>query len=1424
MKHCLKIVCSAAFLISSTLCFAQPTSNKNYVQATVIKQSGIMHEASISTVPIAYDGKAQTVSYVDGLGRSLQTVMVQGSATQKDLVSPVEYDVHGREIKSYLPYSDLTSTTYGSLKTDWLTKQPAFYNGQLAGVQTDAAPYSQVVLENSPLSRPLAQGAPGTVWQPNLANAYDATKKTVRIQYEVNLSTDNVVKWNVANPGTNFDVSQIQRNGYYADGLLAVKHTWDEHGNEIKEYTAKDGQMILKRIQDGAGTWTETYYIYDDFGRLRAVIQPEGVTALPATLDYAFAGKWMFLYRYDDRGRMVMKKVPGADSVVMMYDQWDRLVLTQDGVQRAKASKEFVFTKYDYLNRPIMTGVYTNNGTHNAIRDLIIAATVRFETVSSGASEGYTLNTAFPTAYQTLLTIMHYDNYNNLPSWKTGYAFTSENGNTAYNQLITGQMVASQTKIIGTSTWLRTVTYYDEEYRPIQVYGDNIKGGKDRITSKLLWDGKPTDQWQSHTSTFYSTAIVIKKSFTYDHADRVLTVKHQINTQEEVTIATNVYNELGQSLNKKLHISASRPTELQKLDYGYNIRGWLINMNRAENTAGVTTYEANDLFAFELSYNATTLTGSSAQFNGNISEQKWKGPLSETPNGFTYAYDKLNRLTTSVSSNKAGASWTIDNKYDEKAITYDRNGNIKTLQRYENGSLMDNLLYTYIGNQLTKVEEGAGGDVLLGFKNAVNTATEYFYDVNGSMYKDDNKAISNIVYNYLNLPQTVTITGKGSINYLYDATGSKLRKIMYDQVANKYDTTYYAGGLVYAKDTLQLMMQDEGRIRPVKINAALAASASNFKYIYDYFLKDHLGNTRLVATTETQTIIYSATMEPGSATVEDQLFANVSSTSDTKPNGFDTVGGNTKVSKLHGDINTGGNKRTGPSIILKVMAGDTISVSSQAWYSGTVQSAASGVTPIANELISALTNNIVNLGGGKGGIFSSTYINGLSTTAINDFISTDQPYISTQPKAFLNWMILDEQFALTDNSNFRGSTQVPVINVGVAKQLLPGAVNLVVQKSGYLYVYVSNESNMNVYFDDVVVNHKSGPVMELTNYRAFGTEIATLSAKAFGKLENKYKYNGKEQQSELDLSWYDYGARMYDDKLGRWHVVDPMGEKSRRWSVYNYCYNNPMRFVDPDGMESKQSQQDEVRLEKEQLDRDYRLQTERAFFHSLRTNGLEKTLEMFPGFNESEDPYDYASPAYETGDAAAAGWIERYGTTFLRDSRKEWSSVIYSFTSGGKEYYGYSKPVSWHDKDENGNDASESSPGWSGKHQLYPTTFAFKIVGHIHLHRRKTGTPRNPHNEDFSEADENVHKSTIKMKVYMDFYLATPSLVLKVQHGRESITDWGPFESDGAKLTLGKVINGVFEPEPAVNRRSLAPINTGAGRDNNYGSSIKKNK
>lgn len=911
---------------------------------------------------------------------------------------------------------------------------------------------------------------------------------------------------------------------------------------------------------------------------LRAVIQPEGTAVLQAAswvFPTGFAGYWMFLYRYDQRQRMVMKQVPGADSVNMIYDQWDRVVLTQDGNMRS--AHNFLFTKYDQLNRPVVTGQITDTRAISAIIADVAASTGRFETVNTSATEGYTLNNSFPSSGSYTLTVYtttHYDSYDNLPSWASGYSFVTEYSVAPENTFLNGQVVAMQTRVLGASNFMRTVSYYDDKYRLTQTTSDNGAGGKDRITKILTFDGKTSSDYHSHTSRFYTTPIVTQQAYSYDHMDRLLTVTHKIGNQETVTITQNTYNELGQLLNKKIHQSPSHPNPLQKLDYYYNIRGWLTGINRPSSTQ--TGYEESDLFNLQLNYNTVMFAGLSApQYNGNITEVGWKSGYDEYLRGFSFVYDKANRMKGSIyaylGANDYGPQWIFTKRYQEDNIHYDHNGNLLTLDRYHGDwNKIDYLNYkNYKGNHLSRVEDWSGDTSPIGFHD-VNDGSgyDYYYDANGNSVFDLNKNSMAITYNYLNLPVTMSIPNKGTITYTYDAAGNKLQKSTFDQIAGKTTNYYYAGDYVYRNDTLEFISQPEGRLRPVRIDTTQAISIANLKYIYDYFLKDHLGSVRSVLTTEQQTDFYAATMETAAAAKEDALFSNVSATASAKPTGMTNDNNNQKASKLNGDVSITGNKRVGPAIVLKVMAGDTISLSAWSWYTGAVQAPASGVADIATELLPLLTGGVAGNGGTHGGAIPSSTSDPLLGTALAHFLSNNRPYVNTRPKAFLNWMVVDEEFAGVSSPNHLGATQIPVCNAGDTMKPVTGPVNMVIRRNGWIYIYLSNESAQNVFFDNLVVNLRHGPLLELNDYYPFGMQIPGLSTQAYKYQynQNRYKYNGIEYDTAFGLDEYEAHYRDLDPVIARWTTIDPDIENGMEdQSPYSSMYNNPILKSDPLG-------------------------------------------------------------------------------------------------------------------------------------------------------------------------------------------------------------------------------------------------------------------
>ena len=328
-------------------------------------------------------------------------------------------------------------------------------------------------------------------------------------------------------------------------------------------------------------------------------------------------------------------------------------------------------------------------------------------------------------------------------------------------------------------------------------------------------------------------------------------------------------------------------------------------------------------------------------------------------------------------------------------------------------------------------------------------------------------------------------------------------------------------------------------------------------------LKDHLGNVRVLLTEEQQTDMYpAATMETATAAIEETYYSNLPATRIDVPSAYpaNTPAGNAKVAKV--SAAAGGNK-IGPAIILKVMAGDKFSLNVNSWWKST----ATPGTPVSplTDLVNALANNVAGVSGGKatsGELISS----GISNTAATNFLSS-QSYNSSKPKAFINWVMLDEQFKYYAG----GFEQVGASNV-YTPHTRP---NLDISKCGYLYIYVSNETpNIDVFFDNLQVTHVRGAMLETNEYYPFGLLMKNISYRSMknGYAENKLMFNdgtelsSKEFNDGNGLELYATEYRSYDPQIGRFHQIDPLADMAESWSTYTFSLDNPLLFNDPLGL------------------------------------------------------------------------------------------------------------------------------------------------------------------------------------------------------------------------------------------------------------------
>ena len=791
-------------------------SDDNYIAAyNPIKE--VKTQTEFNNLPLKNAG--MLVRYFDGLGRLKQEIGVKQSPGKKDIVTPVVYDEYGREHKKYLPFANPSQN--GRSVSSPMVGQASYYKSLYGSADGNAA-YSETVFENSPLNRVQQQGMPGAAWQPDA--------HPVRFEYSANQASD-VLLFKIQN-------DELASYGYYNPNQLFVTITKDENWTGGKQHTTeefkdKEGKVILKRSypEQDVTKRLNTYYVYDDFGLLRCVLPPQAFADENNSISVDERNNYCYLYGYDARRRMIHKKLPGADWVYMVYDKRDRLVAQQDGNQRSNG--RWVVTKYDALNRPVMTGYYiSSNDPANQPDQADLQAEVNsysqmYES-RGGSFYSYT-NNAFPEnlPQNNVLTVHYYDDYamNDCPEntyTNVGYTIPDMIANPK------GQQTATLTKVLNPASHGRhslwSVQFYDKNYRVVQSYAQNYLNGYDRVTNEYSFTGNITRSLHEHDVQGYDSTYEETWN-TFDHAGRLLSVSKEYREYSgdliasERVIARHIYDDLGKLKTKKLE-NAGR-----ELDYHYNIRDWLTRMHARK--TGVTAGKTTDEFGYEMYYQTgATGFGGTNQYNGNIGAiEWWSNNISGASNhrqAYGYQYDGMNRLKN-ADFRKYTTGWlNPSSTFDVTGITYDLNGNIKSLNRFGAGSQIDALTYGYNGNQLKYVNDAANDTQ--GFKEVTSTTSEYSYDGNGNMITDNNKGITGITYNFLNLPETIVKSGQ-QIKYAYDAAGVK-----HENRLPSGKKLQYCANFVYENGNLKYILHEEGKLEPDG---------------FHYFIKDHLGNVRL---------------------------------------------------------------------------------------------------------------------------------------------------------------------------------------------------------------------------------------------------------------------------------------------------------------------------------------------------------------------------------------------------------------------------------------------------------------------------------------------------------------------------------------------------------------------------------------------------
>ena len=761
-----------------------------------------------------------TVTWLDDFGREESVHQVGVTPSHKTLVSLTEYDGHGRVSKRWLPalatpqrviLPGLHTVTY----LDAHVRPEDIMPGSSEANLGDGAPYSEVIYDGSPLDRPLMEYGSGEAWR-------QAGRGILSEHMGNSAGDERLVCHRIEVQASKNDTSfVISSEGLYPDGSLKVVSVTDEDGKETLTFTDRHGREILSRQvmkEGGECQYLDTYSVYDGLDHLLAVIPPalSDRLSIGQSLDPEETERYAYLYLYDSKERVCARKLPGIGWIRMEYDDADRLVFTQDGEQRRRGESTFML--YDIHGRECVTGVCGHDiPTGNMISGFALAEYVG----AGGALDGYACSGVTLVSPQ-VMSAFYYDSHAFVDDFATGLPDSLAMYGTHIPSLIgrrTGSCLHEVSEgISGKKVW--GLVRYDGRGRVSHTEMSYPDGGWDTEDVEHDFLGSPVRRHLVHRKG--TETVREDLTYTYDDSERLLEVRHSLNGGTPILLARNTYDELG-----RLSGTERGSNDALSSTYSYNVRSWLTGID-------------GSLFKETLHYNelrSDRLGTDRRRFGGDVSSMEWRSGAGTGTRSYDFAYDGLGRLVSADYGEYGDHVVGYGTSY-----SYDNMGNLLSLSREGDMTsslkgIVDNLSMTYDGNRLASVSDSDQAPSVTGsadFRDGASMAVEYTYDRNGNMTSDLNRRISSVSYNRQNRPARIKHSG-GTETFTYLPDGTKRERTVLGKDWS-LSRTEYRGNLVCADDSLKYILFDGGLI---------AMDGASPEYLF--FLRDHLGSTRVVA-------------------------------------------------------------------------------------------------------------------------------------------------------------------------------------------------------------------------------------------------------------------------------------------------------------------------------------------------------------------------------------------------------------------------------------------------------------------------------------------------------------------------------------------------------------------------------------------------